>query len=211
MLGTAFACGFERGQRFAVDIELVTCADRDWADGTMLLATHSTDKQLRLYRVGIEFQQLVFNIQHLKTISDCSPMDQEGNNSLMSRKMSCQISHLELIPPGPDIRNRGSASPVALAVFSYVPDNSQHDAIREEPFSILARWELHVAKAKLHPSFEQLTSKRPNVSSPGELPVRLTSSIVRYVLMPLPSWKILSRDSMTSQSIIFFFLCRTHT
>ncbi|MCJ1266503.1 mediator complex subunit [Lobaria immixta] len=143
-------------------------------DSTMLLVTHSIDKQLRLYRVGIDCQQLVFNIQHLKTINDCSPMDQEGNSSLMSRKMSCQMSHLELIPPGPEMRTRGPTSPFALAVFSYVPDHSHDDSVREEPFSILARWEFHGAKTKLHPSFEQLTSKRPNFSSPGELPSELS-------------------------------------
>lgn len=160
----------------------------------MLLATHSLDKQLRLYRVGIDFQQLVFNIQHLKTISDCSPMDLENSSSLMSRKMSCQMSHLKLIAPGPDIRTRGTTSPFALAVFSYAPDHPQNDPIREEPLSILAGWELHGAKAKLHPSFEQLTSKRPNISSPGELPVRLTSSVYRFVLIVLISQKCPLRD-----------------
>lgn len=160
----------------------------------MLLATHSMDKQLRLYRVGIDFQQLVFNIQHLKTVNDCSPLDQESNSSLMSRKMFCQMSHLELIAPGPETRNRKPTSPFALAVFSYVPDHSQNSVIREEPFSVLARWELHVAKAKLHPSFEQLTSKRPNVSSPGELPVGPTSSTHRSVLMLLNSRKFPSGD-----------------
>lgn len=193
ILGTALACGFECRQRLAAVMELNTGADRAWSDSTMLLVTHSIDKQLRLYRVSIDFQQFVFNIQHLKTINDCFPMDQESNNLLMSRKMSCQMSHLELIAPGPEIRNRAPTAPFVLAVFSYVPDHSQDDAIRE-PFSILSRWELHGAKAKLHPSFEQLTSKRPNVSSTGELPVCLTSSMYRVVLIPLISQKFPLRD-----------------
>lgn len=170
--------------------ELITDADQGWSDNTMLLVTHSVDKQLRLYRVGIDFQQLVFNIQHLKTINDCSPIGQENISASMTRKMS--LSQLELIAPGPD-RTRGTTSPLALAVFSYIPDHSQDDAIREEPFSILARWELHGAKPKLHPSFEQLTSKRPNLS-PGELPVCLTSSEYRFLLMPLTSQRFPLRD-----------------
>ena len=137
----------------------------------MLLATHSIDKQLRLYRVSINFQQLQINVKHLKTINACSPHDFESHGSLMNRSAACQLSHLELIGPGPDTRNREPTAPFVLAVFSYVPHQDQDSSIREEPFSFISRWELRSGKPKLHPSFEQLTSKKPGVSSSGELAV----------------------------------------
>lgn len=137
----------------------------------MLLATHSIDRQLRLYRVSIVFQHLKINIQHLKTINDCSPRDWDGD-SLINRSAMCQLSHLELIGPGPEIRNPELNPPFILAVFSYVPNQDLDNAMREEPLSIFSRWELYSAKPKLHPSFEHLTSKKPNVSAPTELAVR---------------------------------------
>lgn len=134
----------------------------------MLLVTHSVDKQLRLYRVGVDFQQMMFNTQHLKTINHCSPLDFDGSNSLIR---SCQISHLEFVPPGPETRNREAKDAFILVVFSQ--ENYRETTIREEPFSIISKWELQNAKPKLHPSFEQLTSKKPSASTSGNLPVRL--------------------------------------
>ncbi len=144
----------------------------------MLLVTHSVDKQLRLYRIGIDFQHLQFSIQHLKSVSSCSPLDQGSSGSLVNSQALCQLSHLTLIPHGPETRNREPTSAFILAVFSYIPEQSQNNSLHEEPFSILTRWELHSARPKLHPCFEQLTSKKPNASSPPkDLPVRLTSCV----------------------------------
>lgn len=128
----------------------------------MLLATHTMDRQLRLYRVSVDFSQLSLNVQHLKTVNDCSPFEVDSGDSHESFSSYAQITHLELIPPGPETRNRGPTSPFILAAFSYVPDQYHVTQMSEEPFSILARWELGSHVPTLHPSFAQLTSKKSN-------------------------------------------------
>ena len=144
----------------------------------MLIVTHSIDKQLRLYRVGIDFQQLRFSIQHLKSVSHCSPLDQDGNSPLMNIGIFCQLSHLAFIPHGPETRNREPTPAFILGVFSYVSEDSHENSMHQDPLTILARWELRSASPKLHPSFEQLTSKRPNASAVAQnLPVSLTSRV----------------------------------
>lgn len=163
------------------------------SDSTMLLATHSADKQLRLYRVGVDFQQMMFNIQHVKTINNCSPLDYEGSSS---SSKPCQISHLEFIPPGPETRNREAKNAFILAVFSQ--ENSQDPTLHEEPFSIISKWELHSTKPMLHPSFEQLTLKKSSASASGNLLVRSTfwcsnvQSLIKFI-----SPRLLSRGSQT--------------
>lgn len=135
-------------------------------DSTMLLATHSADKQLRLYRIGVEFQQTRISITHMQTINNCSPLDYDGSNSLTK---ACQISHLEFVPPGPETRNREAKDAFIIAVFSQ--DTSQEMSILGEALSILSRWELNSVKPRLHPSFGQLTSKKPGTSTSSILPV----------------------------------------
>lgn len=161
------------------------------SDSTMLIVTHSIDKQLRLYRVGIDFQQQRFSIQHLKSVSDCSPLDQDTNGSLMNIEMLYQLSHLAFIPHGPDTKNREPAPAFILGVFSYVPEDSQKNSMHQDPLTILARWELHSARPKLHSSFEQLTSKRPN-SLAQDLLVRLPFCVALSPLINLVSLRYLS-------------------
>ncbi len=132
-------------------------------DNTLLLVTHSINEQLRLYRVSIDFSNLVFNVHHVKTVHDCSPLEID----------SARITHLELVPPGPETRNREPTSPFILAAFSGVPDQFQDSQIQEEPVSILARWELGILKPLLHPTFAQLVSKKSNIIPVVDLPVRL--------------------------------------
>lgn len=159
----------------------------------MLIVTHSIDKQLRLYRVSIEFQQQRFSIQHLKSVSDCSPLDQDSNGSLMNIEMLCQLSHLAFIPHGPETRNREPTPAFILCVFSYVPEDSQKNSMHQDPLTILARWELHSASPMLHSSFEQLTSKRPNGPSLAhDLQVRLPSLVALSPLINLASLRYLS-------------------
>lgn len=159
----------------------------------MLIVTHSIDKHLRLYRVSINFQKLGFSIENLKSVSDCSPLDQNNDGSLMNIEMLCQLSHLAFIPHGPETRNREPTPAFILGAFSYVPEDSQKNSIHQDPLTILARWELQSASPKLHSSFGQLTSKRPNASSvPHDLQVRLTSCVALSPLIYLSSLRYLS-------------------
>ena len=125
------------------------------------------DEQLRLYRISIDFPQLVLTVEHVGTIPDCSPFELDN----------AQITHLELVPPGPETRNREPTSPFILAAFSRVPDQFNDTQIQEEPVSVLARWELVTSKRTLHPVFIQLHSKKSNTAPVVDLPVRF-----------LPAW-----------------------
>lgn len=141
-------------------------------DSTMLLATFSARKRLRFYRVGIDFQQMLFNTQHLTTIDYCAPLDQPVNSLPLSYSAAFQLSHLHLLPPGPETGQEHKA-PLILAVFSQVPDHTQDLTAREELCSILARWQFCSRKPRLHSSFEQLMPKKTNSIFPGDLPVSL--------------------------------------
>lgn len=149
----------------------------------MLLATHSADKRLRFYRVSIDFQQMLFNTQHLKTVDFCSPLDQPGISSSLSYDASCQLSHLQMLPPGPETGHRESKDPFVLAVFSQIPDHTQDPTAREGLCSVLARWEFCSRKPTLHSSFEQLMPKKPNALFPEDLPVRKNISPLRLHAM----------------------------
>lgn len=140
-------------------------------DSTMLLVTHSEDKQLRLYRMNFDFSHMTFNIQHIKAINHCSPLEQDRKELSTFRDASLQMSHLVLVPPGPETRNREPKHPFILVVFSRILDQYYDEGARDEPRSILSRWEFHSTETMLHPSFEQLTSKKPGASYSGDLPV----------------------------------------
>ena len=96
------------------------------------------------------------------TIPDCSPFEVDN----------AQITHLELVPPGPETRNREPTSPFVFAVFSRIPDQFSDTQIQEEPVSVMARWELGTVKPTLHPVFMQLHSRKSNVAPVVDLPVR---------------------------------------
>lgn len=141
------------------------------SDSTTLLVTHSEDKQLRLYRMSFDFSKMSFSIQHIKTINHCSPLEQDRKELSSFPDASLQISHLLLVPPGPETRNRGPKDPFILVVFPQILDQYYDENVRDEPRSILSRWEFRSTEPMLHPSFEQLASKKPGASYSGDLPV----------------------------------------
>ena len=148
------------------------------------------DKLLRVYRVNIDFQQPldrqkippthvgpmpVLHVQHLKLMNECSPLIEHGDaddyNSNGLLYSQARLSHLELVPAGPDARRRDTMYPVVLAIFSMIPDHYQNTQIQEEPLSIISRWELRNAEISLHKSFEQLSSQKSNAVSNADLSV----------------------------------------
>ena len=159
------------------------------ADSTILLATHSADKRLRLYRVSIDFQQMLFNTQHLKTLDCCSPLEQPGSSSSLSYDASCQLSHLQMLPRGPETGHRELKDPFILAVFSQIPDNTQDSSARGGICSVLARWEFCSRKPTLHPNFEQLLPRKQGALFPGDLPV--------CVDLSPPQLRAIAEDSIT--------------
>lgn len=154
---------------------ITVCFSRS-VDSTLLLATHSADRRLRFYRVSIDFQQMLFNTQHLKTLDHCFPLEQPIGSSSLSYEASCQLSHLQMLPSSPETGQQELKNPTILAVFSQVLDNAQDPTAREGLYSILARWEFCSRKPTLHSGFEQLMPRKPNTLIPGDLPVGVNIS-----------------------------------
>ena len=150
---------------------------------TLLLAVHTAGNKLRLYRVGIDWQaspgkdqpaslpRVAF--QHIETVDDFRPALEQNNlqsNIYIMPSLEAQLSHLELLPPAPDMLKKESTVPTILATFSYLPPEYNGIEVREQPFSILSHWELRSEKPTLHSAFMSLTSKKSN--SPTTLKVR---------------------------------------
>ena len=134
----------------------------------MLLAAHSIDHQLLLYRVTFNFQRLAFDIHHLKTLSDCFPKGGPSDDSEVDGPhIHAHLTHLEYFPQGPENREGEPSKPFVLASFTDLSEQEHNP--RQEPYSIVSRWELSSSKPQLHSNFEQLL-KKPNASAP-DLPV----------------------------------------
>ncbi|KAI4179860.1 MAG: hypothetical protein L6R41_007600 [Letrouitia leprolyta] len=80
-----------------------------------------------------------------------------------------QLYHLELLPPGPDVRNKETSDPILLALFRTTSDQTDHLAMSGVSSTCVVRWELNSCKPSLHPSFSQLASKRIAASNVIEL------------------------------------------
>ena len=148
--------------------------------------THTTSKQMRLFRIAIDWKPVTekqqvapmqpnCEVRHLKTIDDCSPIrdneeNNHGNSSMyMTPASHAELSHLELLPPNPPQAGPGTAAdstnPTIVAVFSHFPTQYNDNELREDGFSIVSRWEISSGEWTIHPIFDQLTAKRSSASS----------------------------------------------
>ncbi|MCJ1251659.1 mediator complex subunit [Trapelia coarctata] len=147
---------------------------------TLLLAVHTVGKKLRLYRVAIDWQVSPgkdqagslpkVTLQHLETVDEFQPASEQNNlqsNHYMMPSFEARLSHLELLPPALDMLTKENTLPTILATFSYLPPQYNGAETREQPFSIISRWELRSGKLALHSAFMSLTSKK--ASSPSTL------------------------------------------
>jgi len=136
-------------------------------DHAAVLAAYTLSKQLRVYRIVINWPQPnqpnqphtvlpnppTLIIKHLK-IEDCAcPADSSTHD--VSR---AQLTHLETLAPTPAPPDIHTA-PGVLAVFT----NKKADG---EAFSVICRWSLKETPCTLHPSFDQMGVRRTSVSSP---------------------------------------------
>ena len=131
------------------------------------------------------------SIRHVKAANECYSLSTESGSPtsfLMNPSTNAQLSHLELLPQGPE-RNVDGALPTIIAVFSYVPQSQQfsNEELREDAFSVISRWELKTEKSTLHASFDTLASKKVKSSSSQDLEVwpcmnRITKILTEYLL-----------------------------
>ena len=169
-------------------------------DDSILLLIHTSSRQLRLYRVLISWfgqdqagstgpgmSSPTLSIRHMKVANECYPLNTESSsptNFLMTPSTNAQLSHLELLPRGPETRNVDGALPTIVAVFSYVPQSQQfsNEELREDAFSVISRWELKTEKSTLHASFDTLASKRVKSSGAQDLEVWPSKSRITKIL-----------------------------
>lgn len=170
----------------------VAGVDNHLPDNTLLLVVHTMGKQLRLFRIDFEWSSAnskqqdplmpsnsspMIHIQHVKIEGICSPLNvtqdlNDPTSGIGRGSMSqAQLSHLDLMPHGPETRNREPTYPTIIAVFSHIPNQYDKGQLHEDAFSIIARWELCINKAGLHPAFDQLASKKTQAAETGDLTV----------------------------------------
>ena len=143
-------------------------------ESPLLLATYNGEKELRVYRLSLDFEHQSINLQHLKVLDYCAPLDEnlDGASAQYDGVQSrSQLSLLEFLPPGPRSANKEPTHAVLLASFSYVSDHFQHSPAHAVQSTVLCKWELQIATPKLHASFSSLSSKKTSASPVAELPV----------------------------------------
>ena len=157
---------------------------------------HTVSGQARLHRVQLDWVQTSTKLQHgqplqsptcqaqrLKILHDFFPTtDSDGPNYFESNLFTstsssrAYLTHLQLIPPGPGNQSPEALPPTIIGVFSHIPSQSGDTQLREEPFSVISRWEMQSRPSTLHPVFDQLASKKSNTSSAAKIDVSDTVS-----------------------------------
>ncbi|KAL8803476.1 MAG: hypothetical protein Q9182_003173 [Xanthomendoza sp. 2 TL-2023] len=146
-------------------------------DQSLLVATHSVAKQIRIYRVGVDWSLQCFVVDHLKTIVDCSPTSNilgESRLPSASPYPHPQLYHLEILSPTTDVRTKDTIPPLLIAFFCSTGNHNAQSSGVNEISTIMVRWELASIESILHPSFSQLASKKPNGPSMGDLQSDIT-------------------------------------
>ncbi len=162
---------------------------------SLLLAVHTISCQFRLYSVYISWEQTssskqvpptqvsptpILQVRHVKLEHHCAPIhsanDSDGSMTAAGPRDTSQayLSHLELLPLGPETKHAEPTYPTIMAVFTCVQDSNNNPSQLQEPFSVISRWELRTANQMLHSGFGQLASKKANESSVAQSPVRLS-------------------------------------
>lgn len=151
-------------QCISTTAELLThaaiCADKD---SSLLIATHNVSRRIRVHRVEIDWTRQAFIINHMSTIAECSLTNNETDEISMTSTLPYpedQLYHLELLPPGPDSRNKETSAPLLLAFFRISSDQADHLPVGNSMSTSIVRWELDSCKPSLHSSFSQLASKK---------------------------------------------------
>ena len=140
-------------------------------DDSLLVATHSTSRQLRLYRVKIAWAKQAFVVEHIKTLNNFFPFLPTGDAHAVGASALLpfvQLSYFEIISPSPGERARDTVRPFLILVYNYVPNQLQESQLQNGSSSLLVKLELDSAASTLHPSFDQLGTKKLNGSSAKE-------------------------------------------
>lgn len=148
-------------------------------DNALLLLVRSLARKHRLYRISINWNlparqpapgqpqtplNPVITVKPIKlALSVLEDVDiPPGMTDIVSQPPP-QLSHLELLPITPHSKHIQPTVPTILMVLSQVPTSESQGY--QESLSYLVRWELKSMHQKLHPSFDQLSSKVKSTNS----------------------------------------------
>ncbi|EUC46444.1 hypothetical protein COCMIDRAFT_4478 [Bipolaris oryzae ATCC 44560] len=165
-------------------------------DNTLLLAAYDVKRRLHLYRVETiwnvpadkrsqnagPFEKPTIQVSLLALEDTCNPVDMatdelsNGGTSESAATAAAQLTHLDFLPVTPQ-QDDGSV-PTIQAIFSKPPNPISYDMNPQETrYSIIVKWQVHQEQQnQLHPSLEQVTSKKKSVSS---LPAQTTFLLKR--------------------------------
>jgi mediator of RNA polymerase II transcription subunit 16 len=181
-------------------------------DSNLLLAAYDVARRLHLYRV-----EMMWNVPPEKRNANTGPFDKPGLHvSMISIEEDCnpinvanvdltsgleskspaaaQLTHLNFLPTTPEEGN--GLVPTIQAIFCRPPSIISFDQLQpqETPHSVLVRWEVHHAQQdQLHPSLDQVTSKKKSVGSVAtksvfKLKRQVDFTLHSVVLATYPLW-----------------------
>jgi mediator of RNA polymerase II transcription subunit 16 len=170
-------------------------------DNTLLLAAYDVTRRLHLYRVETiwnvptdkrsqnagPFEKPTIQVSLIALEDDCNPVDNANDvlsNGASSRgAASAQLTHLNVLPVTPE-QDDGSM-PTIQAIFCRPPNPISLDQMNPQgpSYSIIVKWEVHQQQqSQLHPSLDQVTSKKKGVNS--------ISAQTTFLLKRLPDYTL---------------------
>ncbi|CZT50349.1 uncharacterized protein RSE6_11318 [Rhynchosporium secalis] len=191
--------------------ELIThaaiCSDKG---GTLLIAFATSTMQLRTVRAFIDWglpkgekgqpaaQPLNVSIRtkHLAGTSWVPGASLDSMNPSNSDTSMIQLSHLEFLPLCADSQG-GPIPATILAVRSSSPSLSSH--YNPEVSSTIDRWEIQEPHQKVHPAFEQLSSRR-NSTGVNPQPVAHLKKLESVTISKIA----VAIEAMNNGKVIFF-------
>lgn len=124
-----------------------------------------------MHRVNVDFEHREIDVNHVKTMNQCSPLDNLSALPGGSLPSLAQLSIFEFVPPGPKSGTRELTSPFLLASFSYPLDNFDSGSPQTTQTTFLCKWVLQNSTPKLHASLVAVSSKKNSASSVTDLAV----------------------------------------
>lgn len=147
--------------------------------GTILIAFATTSKQLRTVRALIDWGlpkvdkaapaqlpvQPNIKTKHLTVTSWLHDGPGTPLNASHMESSMTQLSRLEFLPPCGDASGK-MAPPTIITFRSHLPVSPSH--YNQDVYTTIDRWEVRETAQRIHPAFEQLSSRRNSTgSTPG--------------------------------------------
>ncbi|XPS74919.1 Mediator of RNA polymerase II transcription subunit 16 [Ascochyta lentis] len=153
-------------------------------DESLLMAAYDVKQRLHLYRIETawqvpqekhsqnagHFDKPSLQVSLIAIEENCGPANMiatELDNGTEARGTApAQLTHLNFLPVTPHLSD--GSLPTIQAVYCRPPNliSMDHLQAQETPHSVIVRWEVHqLQQNQLHPSLDQITSKKKTIGS----------------------------------------------